>query len=105
MIERNASEDCQDRTARTGLPQQGCLNRTARKRQAGYHNHLAPLSSVAEPEPEPQGAATFAGAGAVTLIKFLAPAPCYKLVILKSFLVTDSTSCIFVHGHPFFTVY
>jgi hypothetical protein len=59
-------------------------------------------TSVAEPEP--QGAATFAGAGAVTLIKFLAPAPCYKLGILKSFLVTDSTSCIFVHGHPFLTV-
>jgi hypothetical protein len=33
------------------------------------------------PEPEPQGAATFAGA--VTLIQFLAPAPCYKLGILK----------------------
>ncbi len=62
-------------------------------------------SSVAEPEP--QGAATFAGAGAVTLIQFLAPAPapCYKLGILKSFLVTDSASCIFVHGHPFLTVY
>ncbi len=56
-------------------------------------------------EPGPQGAATFAGA--VTLIQFLAPAPapCYKLGILKSFIVTDSASCIFVHGHPFLTVY
>ncbi len=59
------------------------------------------------------GAATFAGAGAITLIQFLAPAPapapatapCYKLGILKSFIVTDSASCIFVHGHPFLTVY
>jgi hypothetical protein len=60
-------------------------------------------------EPEPQGAATFAGAGAITLIQFLAlapaPAPCYKLGILKSFIVTDSASCIFVHGHQFLTVY
>jgi hypothetical protein len=45
-------------------------------------------------EPEPQGAATFAGAGAITLIQFLAPAPapCYMLGILKSFIVTDSAS-------------
>jgi hypothetical protein len=42
---------------------------------------IVSLTSVAEPEP--QGAATFAGA--VTLIQFLAPAlaPCYKLGILK----------------------
>jgi hypothetical protein len=65
--------------------------------------------SVAETEPEPQGAATFAGA--ITLIQFLAPAPapapapCYKLGILKSFIVTDSASCIFVNGHQFLTVY
>jgi hypothetical protein len=59
------------------------------------------IRSVAEPEP--QGAATFAGA--ITLIQFLAPAPCYKWGILKSFILTDSASCIFVHGHPFLTVY
>jgi hypothetical protein len=40
------------------------------------------LSSVTEPEP--QGAGTFAGARAIIMIRFTAPAPCYWLGSLKS---------------------
>jgi hypothetical protein len=56
---------------------------TSASRSTGLRRYVFIFfSSVAEPEP--QGAGTFAGAGAIIMIQFSAPAPCYRLGILKS---------------------